>query len=63
MTEPNDSRARRSNGPRRRANYAKINWTKRDKTVVSSADLLHGAYRMTERQNRGNDEMHDSRIR
>lgn len=26
----NDSHARRSNGPRRRANHAKINWTKRD---------------------------------
>jgi len=26
----NDSRARRSNGPRRRANHDKINWTKRE---------------------------------
>jgi hypothetical protein len=30
MSEHNDSHARRSNGPLRRANYDKINWTKRE---------------------------------
>lgn len=30
MSDHNDSRARRSNGPLRRANHDRINWTKRE---------------------------------